>query len=58
MGYYWVPAGLLDDEMRLEIGAHIFVASKASWDMIPPGAQQYQTIPELSEFISLLHAGD
>jgi len=32
--YFWVPAGLLEDSGKLEIVAHICVASKASWDVI------------------------
>jgi len=56
-GYYWVPAGLLDDDAGLQVGAHVFVGSKAAWEMIAAGAPQYETMPELSEFISLLHTG-
>jgi hypothetical protein len=54
--YYWVPAGLLDDDVNLEVGAHLFVGSKAAWDMIPASGPQYETMPELSEFIELMHA--
>jgi hypothetical protein len=54
--YYWVPAGLLDDNMNLEVGAHLFVGSKASWDTIPSNGPQYETMPELSEFIELMHS--
>jgi hypothetical protein len=54
--YYCVPAGLMDDKVNLEVGAHLFVASKASWDIIPAGGRQYETMPEFSEFIRLLHA--
>lgn len=32
--YYWVPVGLLDDEQKLEIAAHVFVGSKVSWEVI------------------------
>src|ERR1700722_4436493 len=41
--YYWVPAGLLDYSAGLEIGAHLFVASKASWDEIAAHGAQYET---------------
>ena len=34
--YYWVPVGLLDDDQQLEIAAHLFVGSKAPWDVIAP----------------------
>ncbi len=58
MPYYWVPVGLLDIEQPLQISAHIFVGSKASWDLILPAGTHYETAPELSDFISLLHADD
>lgn len=54
--YYWVPIGLLDDEQKLQIAAHVFVGSKASWEVISQQGVRYETIPELSEFIALLHA--
>ncbi|MCW5747212.1 MAG: GFA family protein [Alphaproteobacteria bacterium] len=56
MDYYWVPAGLLDDDASLDVAAHLFVGSKASWDAISPGVRQFETMPELSVFIALLHA--
>jgi len=56
--YYWVPAGLLDGEKNLEIGAHLFVASKASWDTIRAGGRQYETMPELQELIRFLYSGE
>ncbi len=54
--YYWVPAGLLADDGQLEIVAHLFVDSKASWDIIAPPGTQYETMPGLPEFLELLHA--
>jgi hypothetical protein len=54
--YYWVPAGLIDDDMNLEVAAHFFVGSKASWDTIPSGGMRYDAIPELSQFIELMHS--
>ena len=49
---------MLDDDVDLEIGAHVFVGSKASWDSIDDGVRQYETLPELSEFLRLLHSGN
>lgn len=46
--YFWVPAGLLEGEVQLKIGAHLFVGSKASWDVISSSETQYETMPELS----------
>ena len=54
--YYWVPVGLLDDDGPLEIGAHLFVDSKASWDVIHSAGVRYETSPELSEIIEFLHS--
>jgi hypothetical protein len=31
---YLVPAGIPDDDPRLTVGEHIFVGSKAYWDVI------------------------
>ena len=56
--FSWVPAGLLDNDVDLEIAVHIFVGSKASWDSIDAGVRQYETMPELSEFLRLLHSGN
>lgn len=56
--YYWVPAGLLDGDVPLEVGAHLFVGSRASWDVIPAGAAQYETSPPLAELIETLYADD
>jgi hypothetical protein len=49
-----VPAGLLDDAQTLEIGAHLFTASKASWETIPSDAPHFETTPKLSQLIELL----
>ena len=51
--YHWVPAGLLDGEHSLKVGAHLHVSSKASWDVIASPGIQYETMPELSELLRL-----
>ncbi|WP_296749136.1 GFA family protein [Thiobacillus sp.] len=56
MPYFWIPAGLLEDSGKLEVVAHLCVASKASWDSVPLQGALYDELPNLSEFISLLHA--
>lgn len=30
----WIPAGSLDEDLGLQVGAHIYSASRASWDVI------------------------
>jgi len=42
---YWVPAGLLDDDPGLVIGGHIWVGSKATWDVIAGDAPRFDEGP-------------
>lgn len=55
-GCIWVPSGLLDDDESLEIGAQLFVGSRAAWTKLPAGGVQFETAPELTELIALLHS--
>jgi hypothetical protein len=43
--YVWVPSGLLDGGLPLEVGAHVCVGSKASWDAIPAEGTQFEHLP-------------
>jgi len=52
--YVWIPAGLLEDEGKLEIVAHLCVASKASWDATDFEGNCYEQLPDLQEFIAML----
>lgn len=56
MPYYWVPAGLLEEGGGLEIAAHLCVDSKAAWEPAPASGQIYGDVPDLNEFLALLHA--
>jgi hypothetical protein len=56
--YYWVPAGLLDEDAGLKICVHLFVSSKAAWDEIPSNGTHYETMLDLSEFIEIMRSGD
>jgi hypothetical protein len=39
---FWVPTGLLEQrDHGTKIGAHVFVDSKASWDLLEESAVQY-----------------
>jgi len=51
---YWVPAGLLEDSGRLELGAHLYVASRASWDIIAATGEHYDEMPPADALDSLL----
>ena len=54
-GYVWVPAGALDDEGPLEIGAQIHLSSKAAWETPARAGIELDSAPGLAEFIALLH---
>ncbi|BBN82526.1 S-(hydroxymethyl)glutathione synthase [Pseudoalteromonas sp. A25] len=49
----WIPAGLLENT-ELKVTQHIFVSSKAHWDMIGGQATEHEEMPNLEEFVSLL----
>ncbi|MFT5894959.1 MAG: hypothetical protein ACI8VW_001832 [bacterium] len=40
-----VTLGCVNGDPSIEIGRHIFVGSKASWEILPDGAQIYQEYP-------------
>jgi hypothetical protein len=40
-----VTLGCIDGDPEIEIGMHIFVGSKASWETIPDGVSQYEEGP-------------
>lgn len=46
---YWVPAGLLEPTDVSIVAAHLYVDSKASWDVIGDAGQQYSEMPPIEE---------
>ena len=56
-GFIWVPAGALDDDGPLEIGAQLFLASKAHCDRPRADGAQFAEAPPLTELIAMLHDG-
>ncbi|WGY48739.1 GFA family protein [Vibrio sp. ABG19] len=48
---YWVPAGLLSEPVDTKVSAHVYVSSRASWDVgfINDGLPQFDTMPSGSE---------
>lgn len=44
---YWVPAGLLEGDTQSVVAAHLFVGSKAHWDIIADGGEQYVEMPQM-----------
>ena len=56
--YYWVPAGLFGADVDLKVVAHLFVRSKASWDVIGGDGTLFQTMPPIADLLHLLHSAD
>lgn len=42
----WVPAGALDEDPGPRVAGHIFVGSRASWDVIGDKGPQFDEFPE------------
>ena len=53
--YCWIPAGLLEGSENLKIVMHIYTASKADWDTIPPQGQHFEEMPDLETFNKILN---
>lgn len=53
---WWVPAGLLEDSPELELGAHLYVGSKASWDRIAGTGTHFDEMPATDELDRLLRS--
>ncbi len=54
-GFFWVPAGALDDAGSLEIAAQLFLGSKFPWDRPPGNGLQHEEAPALAALIEFLH---
>lgn len=56
--YMWIPAGLLEGPVDMQIVAHIYTASGASWDRDSENCETFSEGPvNLDEFIDLLQRG-
>ena len=53
--FQWIPAGLLENDDKLSIVAHIYTESKASWEEFSPKGVHYDAMPELEELLSVLN---
>ena len=51
---YWIPAGLLEDSSELELVAHLYVASRAAWDVIADVGEQFDEMPDTEALDGLL----
>lgn len=53
---YWVPVGLLEEAGQLEVVAHLFVGSKAAWDVIADSGEFFDEMPDTQALQRLLKA--
>jgi len=54
---YWVPAGLLDDTADLNLAAHLYVGSRATWDVIADTGQHFDEMPNAAALDEILRHG-
>jgi hypothetical protein len=54
-GYVWVPSGLLDGDGPFQIGAQLFLGSRAAWARVPGDCAHFDEAPGLEELIARLH---
>ncbi|MEZ8349440.1 GFA family protein [Vibrio splendidus] len=52
---YWVPAGLMSEDLETTIKAHVYVNSRANWDkaFISDNVEEFATMPSESEWLKL-----
>lgn len=53
---WWIPVGLLDDSDALQLAAHLYVGSKAAWDVVAQRGQHFEEMPGREELRQLLDA--
>jgi hypothetical protein len=51
---YWIPAGLLEETAALELVAHLYLGSKASWDVIADVGEHFAEMPDAAALDRLL----
>ena len=51
---YWIPVGLLEASSQLELVAHLYVESRASWDVIADAGEQFDEMPDAAALDRLL----
>jgi hypothetical protein len=51
---WWVPVGLLKAGEGLQIGAHLFVGSRAPWDVVVDSGEHFDEMPDAETLTDLL----
>jgi len=58
-GHVWVPAGLIDGDTGLKVGAQLWLSSRMDVDRPRSDGLQFDEAPDLAELVALLHgSGD
>ena len=52
---FWIPAGLLEEPIDSQVGAHVYVTSRASWDTAfsNDSVRKFSAMPSREEWSSL-----
>lgn len=53
--YFWIPAGLLEDTREMQIEAHLFLGSRASWEEASSNAETHHEFPGIEAHIAFLN---
>jgi len=53
--FVWIPAGLLDSTVSLNISAHLFIGSMAAWESVPANGKCFNEMPPLTEIVGYLY---
>ncbi len=53
--YFWIPAGLLEDTREMQIEAHLFMRSRASWEEASSNAETHHEFPGIEAHIAFLN---
>ncbi|MGI9316721.1 MAG: GFA family protein [bacterium] len=56
-GGYWIPAGLLDDSKKLSVAAHVYVGSKANWDVVSEDCSHFNEMPDRKALKKIFRPG-
>ena len=51
---WWVPVGLLEETEELQVAAHLFVGSRAAWDVIASSGEHFDEMPEAEALADVL----
>lgn len=54
---YWIPVGLLEGNIPINIGVHLYTGSRAEWDIVPAHQRQYLETPGFDAVLKILRTG-